>query len=84
MEMRVCQDLRQWLHSLAHHKFTNYGRFMPSEANARKEFDRQLEATGWIVRNYMAINIMAGPGIAVKEFPSLLATSLSYTGYPQE
>jgi len=39
------------------------------EADARREIDRQLEATGWIVQDRAAVNVHAGPGVAVREFP---------------
>ncbi len=43
---------------------------MPTpEALAREEIDRQLAACGWIVQDHKAMNIMAGPGVAVREFP---------------
>ena len=40
----------------------------PEEA-ARKEIDHQLEAAGWLVQDHTSMNIMAGPGVAVREFP---------------
>ena len=43
---------------------------MPTpEELARVEIDRQLAACGWIVQDYKAMNIMAGSGVAVREFP---------------
>ena len=43
---------------------------MPTpEELARIEIDRQLIACGWIVQDHKAMNIMAGPGVAVREFP---------------
>jgi type I restriction enzyme R subunit len=39
------------------------------EEKARKEIDRQLVACGWLVQDHKAMNIMAGPGVAVREFP---------------
>jgi type I restriction enzyme R subunit len=39
------------------------------EEKARQEIDRQLAACGWIVQDHKAMNIMAGPGVAVREFP---------------
>ena len=35
---------------------------------AREEIDRQLTQCGWIVQDGKAMNIMAGPGVAVREF----------------
>ena len=42
---------------------------MTPEEKARQEIDRQLAACGWIVQDHKAMNIMAGPGVAVREFP---------------
>ena len=39
------------------------------EQQAREEIDRQLAVCGWIVQNHKAMNIMAGLGVAVREFP---------------
>src|SRR3970040_89479 len=39
------------------------------EQKAREEIDRQLAACGWIVQDPKAMNIMAGLGVAVREFP---------------
>jgi len=39
------------------------------EDKARVEIDRQLEHCGWVVQDHKAMNIMAGPGVAVREFP---------------
>ena len=39
------------------------------EEKARANIDRQLAAAGWIVQNYKQMNLGAGPGIAVREFP---------------
>ena len=39
------------------------------EALARQEIDRQLHACGWLVQSRGDMNIHAGPGIAVREFP---------------
>ena len=42
---------------------------MTPEQKARQEIDRQLVACGWLVQDHKAMNIMAGPGVAVREFP---------------
>ena len=42
---------------------------MNPEEKAREEIDRQLAACGWLVQDHKAMNIMAGPGVAVREFP---------------
>src|SRR5687768_2773051 len=44
-------------------------RTMTPEQKAREEIDKQLEACGWLVQNHKAMNIMAGLGVAVREFP---------------
>src|SRR5688572_2682605 len=42
---------------------------MTPEQKAREEIDRQLAACGWLVQNHKAMNISAGVGVAVREFP---------------
>lgn len=39
------------------------------EQKARQKIDRQLEQCGWIVQDYDEMNISAGVGIAIREFP---------------
>ena len=39
------------------------------EVRARQEIDRQLQAAGWIVQDREHLNLYAGPGVAVREFP---------------
>lgn len=39
------------------------------EAEARKNIDRLLEQSGWAVQFYKQMNISAGLGVAVREFP---------------
>ena len=39
------------------------------EQSARIKIDRLLEQAGWIVQDYRSMNISAGPGVAVREFP---------------
>jgi type I restriction enzyme R subunit len=41
---------------------------MKPEDEARSEIDRQLTQCGWIVQDQASMNIMAGPGVAVREF----------------
>jgi type I restriction enzyme, R subunit len=44
---------------------------MPTpEAIARKNIDHLLTAAGWIVQDYKSINLGAGIGVAVREFPT--------------
>lgn len=42
---------------------------MTPEQLSRKQIDRQLEASGWLVQDYRQMNISAGVGVAVREFP---------------
>src|SRR4051812_17108393 len=42
---------------------------MTPEQQAREEIDRQLKQCGWVVQTYRDMNLSAGPGIAVQEFP---------------
>src|SRR5436190_5169539 len=46
-------------------------RFMPEtpEQKARREIDADLTAAGWIVQNRDELDLSAGRGIAVREFP---------------
>ena len=43
--------------------------FMPPEDKARQNIDRQLAQCGWIVQDASEIDISAGPGVAVREYP---------------
>jgi type I restriction enzyme R subunit len=42
---------------------------MTPEQKSRQQIDRQLEQVGWIVQDYRQMNISAGLGVAVREFP---------------
>ena len=42
---------------------------MKPEDKARQRIDRQFAQAGWLVQDYGAHNIAAGPGVAVREFP---------------
>lgn len=42
---------------------------MTPEQKSRQQIDRQLEQAGWIVQDYRQMNITAGLGVAVREFP---------------
>jgi type I restriction enzyme R subunit len=42
--------------------------YLPREARARVEIDRQLVLAGWLVQQADHANISAGPGVAVREF----------------
>jgi len=39
------------------------------EDRARENIDRQLVASGWVVQDWREMNITAGPGVAIREFP---------------
>jgi type I restriction enzyme R subunit len=43
--------------------------YLGPEAKARVDIDAQLQAAGWIVQPYRQMNLGAGPGVAVREFP---------------
>jgi type I restriction enzyme R subunit len=43
--------------------------YLGPEARARLEVDRQLAECGWVVQRYRQINLAAGRGVAVREFP---------------
>ncbi len=45
------------------------------EARARFEIDRLLTAAGWVVQDVADLNLMAGVGVAIREFP--LATGFA-------
>ncbi len=40
------------------------------EDKSRAEIDAKLAACGWIVQNRHEMNLSAGPGVAVREFPT--------------
>jgi type I restriction enzyme R subunit len=42
--------------------------YLAREAKARIQIDRQLDAAGWVVQSQEALNLTAGPGVAVREF----------------
>lgn len=53
---------------------------MPSpEAQARENIDAKLAAAGWIVQSMSGLNLAAGRGIAVREFP--LKSGFGFTDY---
>ncbi|MDQ3689502.1 MAG: DEAD/DEAH box helicase family protein [Chloroflexota bacterium] len=43
--------------------------YLGPEAKARLDIDRQLTEAGWVVQKYRHINLAAGRGVAVREFP---------------
>src|SRR5437660_217622 len=42
---------------------------MAPEERARREIDRQLEAAGWMLQDFQQMDLFAGVGIAIREFP---------------
>jgi type I restriction enzyme R subunit len=43
---------------------------MTPEAKARQQIDRKLEQAGWVVQDMNQLNLSAGPGVAVREYPT--------------
>jgi type I restriction enzyme M protein len=43
---------------------------MTPEAQARLAIDARLQQAGWIVQDYKAANLRAGPGVALREYPT--------------
>ena len=43
---------------------------MTPEEKARQTIDRKLDAAGWIVQDFKTLNLGAGRGIAVREYPT--------------
>ncbi len=44
----------------------DHARLLP-EQRARVRIDAMLEAAGWVVQDYKAVNLYAGTGVAVRE-----------------
>ena len=42
---------------------------MTPEETARQQIDAMLIAAGWVIQDYKALNLAAGPGVAVREVP---------------
>jgi type I restriction enzyme, R subunit len=42
---------------------------MTPEQKARQKIDQRLVQCGWLVQNHREMNISAGPGVAIREFP---------------
>jgi type I restriction enzyme R subunit len=42
---------------------------MTPEQKSRQEINRQLEECGWVLQTFRDMNISAGLGVAVREFP---------------
>ena len=43
---------------------------MTPETKARQHIDRKLEQAGWVVQDMNQLNLSAGPGVAVREYPT--------------
>ena len=43
---------------------------MTPEAKAREVIDQRLVQAGWLVQDFKKLNLGAGPGIAVREYPT--------------
>jgi len=42
---------------------------MKPEEQARQDIDKHLQKADWIIQDRLNINLGAGPGIAIREFP---------------
>src|SRR5260221_566600 len=42
---------------------------MTPEQKARQQIDTLLQECGWLIQDYRAVNLSAGPGIAIREVP---------------
>jgi type I restriction enzyme R subunit len=43
---------------------------MTTEAKARQQIDRKLESAGWVIQDMKQLNLGAGVGVAVREYPT--------------
>ena len=43
---------------------------MTPEAKAREEIDKKLVQAGWVIQDVKYLDILAGLGVAVREFPT--------------
>lgn len=43
---------------------------MTPEASARQQIDQKLQQAGWVIQDMRQCNFAAGPGVAVREFPT--------------
>lgn len=43
---------------------------MTQEATARQPIDQELEQAGWLVQDMQRLNLAAGAGVAVREYPT--------------
>jgi hypothetical protein len=49
---------------------TTVGSHMTPEAQARQVIDQKLEQAGWIIQDMKQLKLGAGPGVAVREYPT--------------
>ena len=43
---------------------------MTPETKARQQIDQKLEQTGWVIQDVKQLNLAAGMGVAVREYPT--------------
>jgi len=43
---------------------------MKPEEKARQQIDKQLQKANWIIQDRLNVNLGAGPGVAIREFPT--------------
>ena len=43
---------------------------MTPEATERQQIDQKLEKAGWFVQDMLRLNLAAGVGVAVREYPT--------------
>jgi type I restriction enzyme R subunit len=52
--------------------------YLTPEARARRGIDKQLKACGWVVQTMKELNLYAGTGVAVREFPMIGGNEADY------
>ena len=43
---------------------------MTPETKARQQIDQKLEQAGWVIQDMKQLNLAAGMGVAVREYPT--------------
>lgn len=43
---------------------------MTPETKARQQIDQKLEQAGWVIQDMKQLNLAAGAGVAVREYPT--------------
>jgi type I restriction enzyme R subunit len=51
---------------------------LPPELKARAYIDHQLRSAGWVIQNRSDINLIAGTGVAIREFLLKDADEIDY------